>query len=511
MLAYVLALIVGLGSFALYMAAFFFPEIHRKHDLIWSGVGLFYALVLWVCAGRITGGVLLGQVAGVALLGWLGWQTVVLRRQTAPLDQHTPLPTGEQLQATWATLTSPEGRSQVTSQVSKTLLQIKEGVTGAIAARRAPAGDNPAQPPEYVPPKLEEFGTAGQEAIAQLRDSVAAEPAKLAAAADDLGITADELAAAEMGLVADTSQTTEAIAPTVEPEPKAENAQQATPQATEEQSRPRVAPSPRMYPARPTPTMERSRPAQTERAIVPEPPKKATGIKAAIETVQALLTGMTQKKPSQPVYVRKEFRAKDAAGTEAVPPSAPGTKPGSKPVYVRKAFREQEPGTPSPAAKPKRQSDAQSGSRPAYVRKAFRDQGAEPPSRALDEIEVPFEPIAPTESQLSNSPSTPPVENEAEAIAKPDHLGTTGTTENGDLPLETLTPGRSQPEPIAEASCGESADQPVENGDTTVENVSEAIAPDLLGHAPPEIPAEVIVEELLEEISAQEAAVEPEQ
>ena len=87
MLAYILALAVGIGSLAIYMAAFFFPEVHRKSDFIWSGVGLFWALVLWVCAGRITGGVLLGQTAGVALLGWFGWQTLTLRRQLIPVEQ----------------------------------------------------------------------------------------------------------------------------------------------------------------------------------------------------------------------------------------------------------------------------------------------------------------------------------------------------------------------------------------------------------------------------------------
>lgn len=88
MLAYILALTVGLGSFAMYMAAFFFPEVHRKNDFYWSGVGLFYALALWVCAGRITGGVLLGQVASVSLIGWLGWQTLNLRHeQTSPQEK----------------------------------------------------------------------------------------------------------------------------------------------------------------------------------------------------------------------------------------------------------------------------------------------------------------------------------------------------------------------------------------------------------------------------------------
>jgi hypothetical protein len=91
MLAYLLALVIGLGSLAMYMAAFFFPEVHRKQDFIWSGVGLFYALVLWVCAGRITGGVLLGQLASVALLGWFGWQTLTLRRELALPEERTPI------------------------------------------------------------------------------------------------------------------------------------------------------------------------------------------------------------------------------------------------------------------------------------------------------------------------------------------------------------------------------------------------------------------------------------
>jgi len=92
MLAYILALAVGLGSFSIYMAAFFFPEVHRKSDFTWSGVGLFYALILWACAGRITGALLLGQMAGVAMLGSFAWETLTLRRLVAPVAQQTPIP-----------------------------------------------------------------------------------------------------------------------------------------------------------------------------------------------------------------------------------------------------------------------------------------------------------------------------------------------------------------------------------------------------------------------------------
>jgi hypothetical protein len=98
MLAYILAILVGSGSVGLYIAAFFFPEIHRKNDFIWSGVGFFYALFLWIYARQITGGILVGQTASVALIGWFVWQTVKLRRQIVPVNQQTPLPGKSQIQ-----------------------------------------------------------------------------------------------------------------------------------------------------------------------------------------------------------------------------------------------------------------------------------------------------------------------------------------------------------------------------------------------------------------------------
>lgn len=90
MLAKILAIAVGSGSFILFMAAFFFPEVYRKGDFIWSGVGIFYAIVLWFCAGQATGAELLGETASVVLIWSLGGQLLVLRRQRTPSDQQTP-------------------------------------------------------------------------------------------------------------------------------------------------------------------------------------------------------------------------------------------------------------------------------------------------------------------------------------------------------------------------------------------------------------------------------------
>jgi len=95
MLVYILSLVVAIASLTIYASAFFFPEIHRKNDFIWSGVGLFYALVLWVFASRITGGLLLGHVASVSLLLWFGGQTLSLRGQLVSKGKPTSVPTAQ--------------------------------------------------------------------------------------------------------------------------------------------------------------------------------------------------------------------------------------------------------------------------------------------------------------------------------------------------------------------------------------------------------------------------------
>lgn len=79
MLAYILAIAIGLSSLALFLAAFFRPKLHRQDDFLWSGIGLFYALILWLCSEQLRGAVLLGHVAGVVLVLTFGWQTLKLR------------------------------------------------------------------------------------------------------------------------------------------------------------------------------------------------------------------------------------------------------------------------------------------------------------------------------------------------------------------------------------------------------------------------------------------------
>jgi cytoskeletal protein RodZ len=124
MLAYVLALAVGIGSIALYLAAFFFPEIHKKNDFIWSGVGFFYALVLWIFARKISGGLLLGHIASVSLLYWFGWQAFTLRRQVIPVTQQTPLPSTEELKA------------KVDGNKLSFIGKIQTGITGAFSGAK---------------------------------------------------------------------------------------------------------------------------------------------------------------------------------------------------------------------------------------------------------------------------------------------------------------------------------------------------------------------------------------
>jgi Ycf66 protein N-terminus len=158
MLTYLLAFAMGLGSLALYLSAFFYPEVYRKGDLIWSGIGLFYALVLWVCAERITGGVLLGQMASISLIGWLGWQTFSARLglsselpSTANLQTGIALP---EISALADRVLSPETTAKLKQQFNN----VKDWAQALIATTQSKASSEapPAKP--YQPLQREDFG-----------------------------------------------------------------------------------------------------------------------------------------------------------------------------------------------------------------------------------------------------------------------------------------------------------------------------------------------------------------
>jgi hypothetical protein len=100
MLHSLLAWTMGLGSLGLFASGFFLPEIRRKNDLIWSGIGLFYALVMTVDSGRLRGGMILEELASVILIVWFALQILKQRRRSVPPEKLTPLPNSME---TWTT------------------------------------------------------------------------------------------------------------------------------------------------------------------------------------------------------------------------------------------------------------------------------------------------------------------------------------------------------------------------------------------------------------------------
>ncbi|MDY6782634.1 MAG: Ycf66 family protein [Cyanobacteriota bacterium] len=237
MLAYILAIAVAFGSFIFYMAAFFFPEVHRKYDFLWGGVGLFYALVLWLCAGRITGGVLLGQTASVSLLGWLGWQTLTLRRTTTPPATQTEVSPEVEAKAKGfpASLLSPllnrfrKPKTSSSSAVESVATLVEEETK-----LKAPLEEVSA--PEVPPTSAVEPETAGEtiETIESESSTIAPDVPSEAIAPREMEMAPDvPIEASEPGEVETEmeEETTETLTPPVPPEPpSAEMKQEAQPE-----------------------------------------------------------------------------------------------------------------------------------------------------------------------------------------------------------------------------------------------------------------------------------------
>ena len=140
MLVYLLAIASGSGSLALFLTAFFVPEIHRKGDFLWSGIGLFYALVLWVLASQINGGLLLGETAGVAVLLWAILQVLQTRWKSVPIEQRSA--------------PSVELVNKIEKVFSEEALQKLQAQTTAIAAKFDRSKTSKTSKPEVPAPEI---------------------------------------------------------------------------------------------------------------------------------------------------------------------------------------------------------------------------------------------------------------------------------------------------------------------------------------------------------------------
>jgi hypothetical protein len=234
MLAYVLALAVGLGSIALYLAAFFFPEIHRKNDFIWSGVGLFYALVLWIFAQRITGGLLLGHVASVALLGWFGWQTLLLRRQLTPTTQQTQIPSTEtvktNIQGQVSKLSLPERLSQLQKGIGSKFSGTKDRVQDTVGQKTPEKPKTTEAPPAPTgKPTVE---------IIDERTSVQEQPVVTSASVSDIEAKTSIPETPEVDASAPTEAKTENVPEAIPPNPPPPEIVEAAHEHTETEKTP---------------------------------------------------------------------------------------------------------------------------------------------------------------------------------------------------------------------------------------------------------------------------------
>ncbi|MGA1475597.1 MAG: Ycf66 family protein, partial [Prochlorothrix sp.] len=87
-----LALVVALASGVLYLLGLLVPVMGRSGDVLWSGLALFYGLVLWFGGGQFQGVALAGQMVSVALLLGLGAQVLRLRWAEVPEKQKILIP-----------------------------------------------------------------------------------------------------------------------------------------------------------------------------------------------------------------------------------------------------------------------------------------------------------------------------------------------------------------------------------------------------------------------------------
>ena len=189
MLPYILAVVVGLSSLYLLTTAFIAPDRHRQDDFLWSAVGLFYALVLWLCAGRITGAILLGQVAAAILFIAFAWQTLKLRQALFYPDKPVKLFTIVGWLGNRLGKVTPSQSPKTKAKAEKVAAKVKETVKETVA----PVAEKAAAIGEPITESVTEIAEKAQETVAPVAEKAAAIGETITESVTEIGEKAAEI------------------------------------------------------------------------------------------------------------------------------------------------------------------------------------------------------------------------------------------------------------------------------------------------------------------------------
>ncbi|MCA2504336.1 MAG: hypothetical protein IM550_21345 [Microcystis sp. M54BS1] len=189
MLPYILAVVVGLSSLYLLTTAFIAPDRHRQDDFLWSAVGLFYALVLWLCAGRITGAILLGQAAAAILFIAFAWQTLKLRQALFYPDKPVKLFTIVGWLGNRLGKVTPSQSPKTKAKAEKVAAKVKETVKETVD----PVIEKAAAIGEPITESVTEIEEKAQETVAPVAEKAAAIGEPITESVTEIGEKAAEI------------------------------------------------------------------------------------------------------------------------------------------------------------------------------------------------------------------------------------------------------------------------------------------------------------------------------
>lgn len=189
MLPYILAVVVGLSSLYLLTTAFIAPDRHRQDDFLWSAVGLFYALVLWLCAGRITGAILLGQAAAAILFIAFAWQTLKLRQALFYPDKPVKLFTIVGWLGNRLGKVTPSQSPKTKAKPEKVAAKVKEKVKETVD----PVVETEAAIGEPITESVTEIAEKAQETVAPVAEKAAAIGETITESVTEIGEKAEEI------------------------------------------------------------------------------------------------------------------------------------------------------------------------------------------------------------------------------------------------------------------------------------------------------------------------------